>query len=293
MTIRSGTSSEGNMYFSDGTSGDAEYKGIVKYDHSSDAMSLWSNSSRRMTIDSSGNVGIGEESPNRALHVKSTNATVMQVESTHTSIAQMTFVSDGAASNPAIGAVDDTSFNIQTGNFERVRVDSSGRFGVGKVPDSNFNIGVEINPSGYLIASNANDKVGYFNRNTDGELLSIHRSSAQVGSVSVTTSGTTYNTTSDIRLKQDIEPLQATDKLMAMNPVSYAWKADPDGQRSMGFIAQEMQEVMPEAVSTGDDDDAMMSMDYGRITPILVSALQDAHKKIEQLEQRIAEMEAK
>jgi len=50
---------------------------------------------------------------------------------------------------------------------------------------------------------------------------------------------------------------------------------------------------MPEAVSTGDDDDAMMSMDYGRITPILVSALQDAHKKIEELESRIVAMESK
>jgi hypothetical protein len=94
-------------------------------------------------------------------------------------------------------------------------------------------------------------------------------------------------------LKQHIEPLEATDKLMAMNPVSYNWKADPDGPRSMGFIAQEMQDVMPEAVAVGDDEDAMMSMDYGRITPILVSALQDAHRKIEQLEQRLADMESK
>ena len=132
----------------------------------------------------------------------------------------------------------------------------------------------------------------YLNRSTnDGGILSIRRQGTQVGVISVTTSGTTYNTTSDIRLKQNIEPLVATDKLMAMNPVSYAWKSDPDGPRSMGFIAQEMQEVMPEAVSTGDDEDAMMSMDYGRITPILVSALQDAHRKIEQLEQRIADME--
>jgi hypothetical protein len=127
----------------------------------------------------------------------------------------------------------------------------------------------------------------------DGDAIDIRRNDTVVGSISVTASGTTYNTTSDIRLKQDIEPLEATDKLMAMNPVSYAWKADPDGPRSMGFIAQEMQELMPEAVSTGDNDDAMMSMDYGRITPILVSALQDAHRKIEQLEQRIADMEAK
>jgi len=59
MTIRSGTSSEGNVYFSDGTSGDAEYKGIVKYEHSSNDMSFWSNSLRRMTINSSGNVLVG------------------------------------------------------------------------------------------------------------------------------------------------------------------------------------------------------------------------------------------
>ena len=127
------------------------------------------------------------------------------------------------------------------------------------------------------------------NRLSDGSIVQFQNSGAGKGQISVSSSGTTYSTTSDRRLKQDIEPLEATDKLMQMNPVSYSWKADPDGPRSMGFIAQEMVEVMPEAVSTGDDD--MMSMDYGRITPILVSALQDAHRKIEQLEQRIAEME--
>jgi hypothetical protein len=140
--------------------------------------------------------------------------------------------------------------------------------------------------------SRSNGTAGYFNVNQNDNVIAVLRSGTQVGGINVTTAGATFATTSDLRLKQDIEPLVATDKLMAMNPVSYAWKADPDGPRSMGFIAQEMQEVMPEAVAVGDDEDAMMSMDYGRITPILVSALQDAHRKIEQLEQRIAEMEA-
>jgi hypothetical protein len=183
---------------------------------------------------------------------------------------------------------------FNTGGSERARVDASGLLLVGKTVNGIAVEGHEFGPSGYAYHTRSGGTALYLNRLTsDGDILDFRRSGSLVGSVSVTTSGTTYNTTSDLRLKENIEPLVATDKLMQMNPVSYNWKADPDGPRSMGFIAQEMQEVMPEAVAVGDDEDAMMSMDYGRITPILVSALQDAHRKIEQLEQRIADMEAK
>ena len=114
------------------------------------------------------------------------------------------------------------------------------------------------------------------------------------GSITVTSSGTTYNTTSDRRLKTDIQPIaDATDKLMAMNPVTHKWIADPEADAVHGFIAQEMQEIVPEAVSGDPDGEEMMSMDYGRITPVLVAALQDAHNKITALEKRLAEMEAK
>ena len=81
---------------------------------------------------------------------------------------------------------------------------------------------------------------------------------------------------------------------MAMKPVTHTWKADPNtGETVHGFIAQEMQEIVPEAVSGDPDGEEMMSMDYGRITPVLVAALQDAHKKIEALEERLAELEIK
>jgi hypothetical protein len=192
--------------------------------------------------------------------------------------------------NTGIDVTGSDIIAFKTGGSERGRFDASGRLLIAKTAAGIGNTGVEIRNTNDILITKADDTALFLNRlNTDGSIVEFRRTGNTVGTISVTGSGTTYNTTSDIRLKQDIEPLAATDKLMQMNPVSYSWKADPDGPRSMGFIAQEMEEVMPEAVSTGDDD--MMSMDYGRITPILVSALQDAHKKIEQLESRIAAME--
>jgi len=132
------------------------------------------------------------------------------------------------------------------------------------------------------------------NQGTNGSILDFRKQGTVVGSVSVTGSGTTYNTTSDRRLKENIEPIaDATDKLMSMKPVTHTWKADPDADAVHGFIAQEMQDIVPEAVSGEPDDEEMMSMDYGRITPVLVAALQDAHKKIEVLEARLTELENK
>lgn len=419
MTIRSGTSSEGNVYFSDGTSGDAEYKGIVKYDHSSNAMSFWSNSLRRMDITSGGNVGIGTSSPDSyyadELVVSAPNEGGITIASTGTTNnAYLAFADGTSGADRYRGTVqynhNTDSMRFATNSDTRMTIDSSGNVGIGTASpasllhldqgsggaglrlerDSYDTMDIELSESGFrirnetdgrtdlfingsgnvgvnctpdatfkVVSSGANLLVGfngtqnYFdasenifrnfagseraridssgnhnfnytgfdaglgntttgvsiradnivaissasgyvsvNRNSDGTVQQFNRSGNTKGTITINSSGTTYNTTSDIRLKQDIEPLAATDKLMAMNPVSYAWKADPDGPRSMGFIAQEMQEVMPEAVSTGTDDEAMMSMDYGRITPILVSALQDAHRKIEQLEQRLADMEA-
>ena len=126
-------------------------------------------------------------------------------------------------------------------------------------------------------------------RNTSGAAVEFHyQNSTNVGKIDIDSTSTTYLTTSDRRLKTDIQPIEhATDMLMAMNPVTHRWKADPDADAVVGFIAQEMQEIVPEAVSGEPEGEEMMSMDYGRITPVLVAALQDAHRKIEELSAEI------
>jgi hypothetical protein len=129
---------------------------------------------------------------------------------------------------------------------------------------------------------------------TNGRMFSFCTASAEVGSIRVNSSSTRYLTTSDRRLKDNIETItDGTAKVMAMNPVTHTWIADPDAPAVHGFIAQEIQEVIPESVSGTPDGEEMMSMDYGRITPVLVAALQDAHKKIAELEARLNTLEGK
>ena len=91
----------------------------------------------------------------------------------------------------------------------------------------------------------------------------------------------------------------AKTKILAMNPVTFNMINDPNETpvEHTGFIAQEMHEVMPEVVighgvideQTGDS--ATMSIDYSKLTPVLVSALQEALTKIDSLEARIATLE--
>ena len=132
--------------------------------------------------------------------------------------------------------------------------------------------------------------------NSSGDMIqfSYGTNGTDVGSITHNGSGVTYNTTSDRRLKDNIEPISdATNKLMDMKPVTHTWIDKPDEPQVHGFIAQEMQEVVPEAVSGDAESDEMMSMDYGRITPVIVAALQDALKEIKELKTRIDELENK
>ena len=283
---------DGYIWFHD--FGTASY--AIGRDQSSDTFSINRNTDLTtnplVTVTSGGNVGISNSAPDFNLSVGNSSSVnpSIQIMSATNSNAQLLF-GDGAGAAGYRGTVvygnATDSMSFSTAGAERMRIDSSGNVLINKTSTATSAAGIMLRSPDTAYSQFVTTV------NTEIYHIGFVNGNGLVGKIATNGSGTTYSTTSDIRLKTDIEPLQATDKLMAMNPVSYAWKVDPDGPRSMGFIAQEMRSVMPEAVSGTPDGEDMMSMDYGRITPILVSALQDAHRKIEQLENRIAAMETK
>lgn len=108
-------------------------------------------------------------------------------------------------------------------------------------------------------------------------------------------SAVAYLTTSDRRLKTNIQPLNnALSIISRIKPSTYQWKSD--GTDDFGFIAQELQKVLPTVAvgdPNGDPSVAPMGIDYGRLTPVLVAAIQELQEKVEQLEKQLSNEQKK
>jgi hypothetical protein len=107
---------------------------------------------------------------------------------------------------------------------------------------------------------------------------------AVVGSITFNTSLTSYNITSDYRLKQDFKSVNGLDIVSKINVYNYEWKSDKT--RMDGVLAHELAEVLPYAVTGVKDAEEMQSVDYSKIVPVMVQAIKDLKAKIETLENK-------
>jgi hypothetical protein len=120
-----------------------------------------------------------------------------------------------------------------------------------------------------------------------------------VGSISTNASATAFNTSSDYRLKENIEPISnASHRVSLLNPVRFNWIADPGGPVVDGFIAHEVQSVVPEAI-TGQKDEVnpedgkpvFQGIDQSKLVPLLAAALKEAIGEIADLKARVSALE--
>ena len=105
--------------------------------------------------------------------------------------------------------------------------------------------------------------------------------------------GVMYSTTSDRRLKQNIKTFDKGLEIIAkMNPTTYQMKSNPT-QEEIGFIAQELQEILPTVVGGNPNDDvdeSPMTVDYGRMTPVIVAAVKEQQEIIESQQKLIEKL---
>lgn len=250
----------------------------------------WSNNgSETMRIDSSGNVGIGTSSPVVKLDVY-TSGTTSNFIRTRNDTTQAFFEAGNAYAFLATETNHPLIFG--TNNTERARIDTSGRVLIATTTAySDGAIGSPILQWTTLVGVRGG-AVSRADSTSTATHLAFVNPNGLVGNITSTGTTTSYGTSSDYRLKENIQPMTgALAKVAQLKPVTYKWNTD--GSDGQGFIAHELQEVAPYAVTGEKDGEQMQGVDYGKLTPILTAALQEAIAKIETLEARIAVLEAK
>ena len=108
------------------------------------------------------------------------------------------------------------------------------------------------------------------------------------GSTGIISAGGPLNTSSSISIKENVQSFtNGLEAVMNMKPVSYNRKKQPKENREIGFIAEEMEQSFPQVVHNNSGND-IKGISYQEIIPVLVSALQEQQKKIDQLESKIS-----
>lgn len=249
--------------------------------------------SNTLVTTTGGNVGIGTSSPSTygqlaCYKASGSNFAAVVSGSNQLYIGYDSIYSGGGAS--AIESNGALAFGTGSSLTERMRIDSSGNLLVGQtsgglVNNNSFYLGIDGN--GLRISHVSGTASG-------GVYCNFGYNGSSIGSI--TQSGTTavaYNTSSDYRLKENITPMTGALATVAqLKPVTYTWKAD--GSSGQGFIAHELQAVVPDCVTgekdavDADGNPVYQGIDTSFLVATLTAAIQELKAELDTVKTELA-----
>ena len=269
---------------------------------------------------SSGNLGIGTSSIAAKLHVQSGDGSIspsvhaddLLVEGSGNSgitiggstsgYGSLRFADSGGDSQGSITYDhSDDSLRFYTADTHRARIDSSGNFMIGTTSSTALlNVRGQTAPLAVMFNTDNSDKVILqmrhdFARGSQNATMIqfLNNDGDEKGSVKTTSTATSFNTSSDYRLKENVSyDWDATSRLKQLKPCRFNWISDETNTLVDGFLAHEVSSSVPQAVSgekDAVDKDGKIKpqgIDQSKIVPLMV-------KTIQELEARIANLEAK
>lgn len=207
---------------------------------------------------------------------------------------------DGApgASNDMPGRLVFSTTADNSGTLtERMRIDNGGSVIFGKSSTSNSVAGAHI------LSDVAGRRPLYIIKTDSGTVNGIlfYHNGSYVGGLNYSDSATSLVTSSDYRLKENVKPINAgIETIQKLKPCTFNFKVTPE-ENVAGFIAHELQEVVPSAVFgdkdateiiDGEEKIKPQSIDTNKLIPFLTAAIQELNAKVEVLEAKVAELEA-
>ena len=299
---------------------------IGQGDSSNNAMIFTENGSERMRIASDGRVGIGTSSSDQNLMISDTNNIVdhnindinkpaIGLQNTDTSNNTASYINFKSAYGhdvvrlSGIRPVNSTQTSSNTGAFaistrnasstlaERMRISSNGRVLVGATSDTGFRIVSTASGTEGCLDCVSSSTNGYYalriDMHANNNYAQLFRQGGSVVGTILTSSGSTsYNTSSDYRLKENVTyEFDATSRLKQLKPCRFNFKIDADKTKD-GFLAHEVQTIVPEAVSgekdavDADGNIDPQGIDQSKLVPLLVKTIQELEARITALESK-------
>ncbi len=303
ITIRCGTAGEGAIYFSDGTSGSAETRGKVVYDHGGDYMQFSTLSNERLRITSEGNLGIGITTPGAGLHISDATEASIRLTNNTGVVGDLTNIGwkfQGLASNAASNA---NGLSILSDTTERLSISTAGDVTIDG--DLTNNATRAQGENGYRFG-NAATHVLSRAVGASSTVLDVYGNVGRfrlMGDGDAQNTNNSYGAISDVKLKENIVDANSQwDDIKAVQVRNYSFKAETQNSThtQIGVIAQELETVCPGLVKDNIDEDAdgneletvTKTVSYSVLYMKAVKALQEAMIRIEALETKVAALEA-